>query len=103
MNWELKRVEPLRAANVGALVYCVMTTVFAVLFAPIVLLLSIFGPDQNIAWGLMMLILYPVIGLIMGWISGLVTAAAYNVVIRLTGGLQLTMESAGHVPPAAAR
>ena len=102
MNWELKRVEPLRAANVCALVYCVMTTVFAILFAPIVLLLSVFGPDQNVVWGLMMLILYPVIGLIMGWISGLVTAAAYNVVIRLTGGLQLTMENTGHVPPAAA-
>ena len=95
MNWELKRVEPLRAANVGALVYCVMTTVFAILFAPIILLVSIFGPDQNIVWGLMMLILYPFIGLIMGWISGLVTAAAYNVVIRVTGGLQFTVEASG--------
>lgn len=98
MNWELKRVDPLRAANVAALVYGIMTTVFAILFAPIILLVSILGPDQNMIFGLVMLIFYPFIGLIMGWISGLVTAAAYNVVIRLTGGLLFEVSG----PPAAA-
>ena len=34
-----------------------------------------------------MLFMYPLMGLVMGWLSGLCTSWAYNVVIRFTGGL----------------
>ncbi len=92
MRFELKRVEPMRAANIGAVVYGIMTSVFALIFAPFMLLFALFAPgDQSNALGVgmvvIMLFVYPIMGLAVGWISGLVTAAAFNLVVRFTGGL----------------
>ena len=38
MRLELKRVEPMRAANIGALVYGIVMAVFALVFLPFLLL-----------------------------------------------------------------
>lgn len=102
MRQELKRVDPLRAANIGALVYGLLTGAFALVFLPFFLLASILAPSEGMgiagpALVILMLVAYPVMGVVMGWISGLLTSAIYNVVIRWSGGLLLEFDG---VPPA---
>ena len=92
MKQELKRIDPLRAANIGALVYGLLTAVFALILSPLFLLASALAPAEGVGVAGMILpavalVLYPVMGLVMGWVSGLLTAAIYNLVIRWTGGL----------------
>ena len=91
MRYEFTRIEPMRAANILALVYGILLAVFAVIFAPLLLLATMFAPAETNAaeFGVIIGVLcaYPFIGLVMGWISGLVMAAAFNAVVRLTSGL----------------
>jgi hypothetical protein len=94
MKMELKRIEPLRAANIAALVQGLLMCVFALLFFPFFLLMAIFMPEGEggvfgIVFGFVMLIVYPIMGVILGWITGLVGSAIYNFIIRLSGGLLL--------------
>ena len=104
MKHELKRVDPLRAANVSALVYGLLLFVFMLIFSPVVFVVSLFSPTENFAFGavfaVMMLLLYPIIGLVMGWISGLLSAAIYNLVIRWTGGLLVELSRVDVAPAA---
>ena len=94
MTHELKRVEPLRAANIGALVYGLLMAIFALIFLPIFVLAMLFAPSEGpgTATPLFMVVVfacYPILGAVMGWISGLLSAAIYNIVIRWSGGLLL--------------
>ena len=91
-----KRVDPLRAANIGALVYRLLMSAFALLFSPFFLLAGIFAPSGGYAGPLFavgMLVFYPIMGVVMGWISGLLTSAIYNFIIRWSGGLLLEFDS----------
>ena len=103
MKKELKRIDPLRTANVGALVYGLMMTVFMVLFSPLFLIAALLAPTEE-GFGpvlmLVMLVVYPIMGFVMGWISGLLGAAIYNLVIRLTGGLIFEFEDVQPRAPA---
>ena len=103
MTHELKRVDPMRAANVGALLYGLMMAAFSLIVVPFLMLLAMFTPaDEPGAIGflfpLMFLFLYPVMGLVMGWISGLLASAIYNFIIRWTGGLLFEFEGTAAKP-----
>ena len=96
MKYELRRVEPLRAANVSALVYGLMTAAFAVLFLPILLLMFMLAPPTGSGGGasyfpVLLVVFYPLLGLIFGWIGGLLSALFYNLIVRWTGGLLFDM------------
>jgi len=101
MKQELKQIAPLRAANISALVYGLLMCVFALLFSPFFLLVAVLTPSDEAGFlgplfVFFMLIFYPIMGFVMGWIMGLVGAAIYNLVTRWTGGLLLDLEP---VPP----
>ena len=86
MKHELKRVDPLRAANVLALVYGLMSGAFAILFAPFFLLAAFLAPSDELGalgalFPIVFLFLYPVVGLVMGWVSGLLGSAIYNFIV----------------------
>ena len=91
MNLELRRIDPLRSANVAAILYGLLLTVFSLIAFPFFLLAAFISPDETGFIGPLMavfvLILYPIFGALMGWISGILTAAIYNFVIRWSGGL----------------
>lgn len=96
MRHELKRIAPLRAANVAAVVYGLTMAAFMLLFSPFVLIAIFAAPENELgmagpAFFLVMLLLYPIMGLVMGWISGILTAAIYNLVVKWTGGLQFEL------------
>lgn len=96
MKIELKHVDPLRLANVSAVVYAVMMLAFSLLLLPLFLLLMVLqhrGADARDFFSavvpLVFLILYPILGLILGWLGGALAAGVYNLVSRWTGGLLL--------------
>ena len=98
MKVEIKRVDPLRTANVLALVYGLLMAAFALLFSPFILLGVILSPTGGIGAGgglfaVFFLVVYPIMGLVMGWISGYLTSAIYNFIIRWTGGVRLEFAS----------
>jgi len=93
--YEVRRVDPLRAANVSGVVYAILTAALVVVVLPFFLLVSAFLPaGEASAPGAvaLLLVLYPLLGAVMGWVSGLLTAAIYNVVVRWTGGLQFDVQ-----------
>jgi hypothetical protein len=102
MKQELRRVAPFRAANVTAVVYGILMGVMALVFMPFFLIAMIFQPSASTSpaaaagpiIAVLMLVLYPVMGVVMGWILGLAGAAIYNYIIRWTGGLLVEFQDA---------
>jgi len=94
--YELRRVEPLRAANIAGVVYAILTAAIAIVALPFFLVATALLPSGDAgAPGVFafFLLLYPVLGAVMGWLSGLLTSAIYNVVVRWTGGLQFELRA----------
>jgi hypothetical protein len=100
MTSEVRRVAPLRAANVVGLVYVVLGAAFAATFLPFAGWIPA-GPDLDPqqeetmrAYFRGMLLAYPLLGGVFGWIGALVGAAVYNLAARIVGGLVVEMCSA---------
>jgi hypothetical protein len=109
MQVELRRVAPVRAANVVALVSAISAALFALVLLPFVWLFPFPPPPsgadpQPVDYAFRSLILlYPVLGLVFGWFYGLVGAFVYNLIARWTGGLSLTFTGGAldaETPPA---
>lgn len=101
MKLELRRVDPLRAANITAIVYGVTMAIFALIASPFFLLAALLSPSRGEGLagafvGVFFIIIYPVIGVVMGWISGLIMAGIYNIIVKWTGGLLVEFD--GTVP-----
>jgi hypothetical protein len=95
---QIARIAPLRAANIVGALYFVLFGVFALLFVPFVGSLPVdpkVDPQQQesiratFRW---MLIAYPVLGAVSGWIFVLIGAALYNVLAPRIGGLAFETE-----------
>jgi hypothetical protein len=94
LKLELRRVAPIRAANILALFYAATMLLFSV---PVFVGFSLIpgpatsDPQQPQAifsafrW---VLVIYPVFGLIFGWVGGWVGAHLYNFIAGRIGGLQ---------------
>jgi hypothetical protein len=110
--FEVRRFSPLRCANVIGLVsfcvYGVFALIFASLFAGVLALLPTLEPPAGSArspfshfppsWlPLLIAIVYPVMGGVLGWIFGGLGALTYNVVTPFTGGIEVQLEDAA--PP----
>jgi hypothetical protein len=105
MTYELKRVEPMKAANIAALVYGLLMFAFMIILSPIFVLAVLFDPSGGIGamgmvFPLLFLVVYPILGLVMGWLSGLLSAVIYNCVARWIGGLLFDLDGTalGTVP-----
>jgi hypothetical protein len=91
MKLEILRLDPLRTANILALVQALVMAVFMILAVPFVLLALALGAG-NMGGGeaflmTLLLLAYPVLGLIFGWIGGFAVAVIFNFITKLTGGL----------------
>jgi hypothetical protein len=99
---ELRRVSPLRAANIVAILYAVSMLIVAIpMFAVFSLLpeASTVDPQkQQLAWSTFrwILLAYPVFGLIFGWFGGLIGSCLYNAIAGTLGGFQLEYLSTGN-------
>ena len=100
---EIVRIDPLRAANVIALVYGAIMLAFSLFAVPWLLLMPIetgSGDPVNRGPLLAFAVLYPIFGLLIGWLTGLLSASCYNLIARRIGGIRV--QTATHPAAAAA-
>src|SRR5260370_257386 len=107
--FELRRISPLRCANVLAVVLAVFYGVLAIVMAP---LASLVLPLANLSGArspsaqsgvpalppswlpLMFILFYPLFGGVFGWIFGGLGALVYNFTVRFTGGVAMELDEA---------
>jgi hypothetical protein len=91
MIHELRRLPPMHTAKVMALLYGAFFLLVSLFTIPLVLL----GPDvdahgnsthKGILVGVM--VAYPIVGLIFGWLGSALMSAIYNFVAKRAGGLR---------------
>lgn len=98
MNYRLQHVDAVQWANVMAVIYGVMMTVFAVVTIPFLLLGMLMAPPGtdgrgSLGTSLAFMIFYPFFGVFIGWTGGWAIAALFNFVAKRTGGVRVTLES----------
>ncbi len=102
MRRRITRISPLQLGIVHAVFYGLISLVF---FTPFFILMSIFAPhvaanQQNAApqlfmgMGVVMAIIMPFLYAIFGFVFGIIGALIYNLVARITGGIEFTVEDA---------
>jgi hypothetical protein len=97
----LTRISPLQLGIVLALLYGLLCLVF---FTPIFVLMSVLIPQTPNqphpasvffpAAGTLFAVIMPVIYAAFGFVFGIIGAAIYNLVARMTGGIEFTVEDA---------
>jgi hypothetical protein len=95
MTKRLKHIAPLQCGIVLAALYGIVSLIFV----PFILLFSLLGAQSEnaggiFAGGLLFVVLIPVLYAIGGFLLGLIAAAAYNLIVRLTGGFEFTVADA---------
>ena len=113
--FEVRRFSPLRCANVLAVVLAAFYAVLAIIMFPIFVGISAIIPRLPSGSGaarhppaevfptwlpLVLVVFYPVIGAVFGWISGGLGALIYNFVVPYTGGIEMQIEEAAASPSA---
>ena len=87
---EIRRFDPARAGRVLAILYGAMFGLLTIFMIPMIFLAPS-GPQPEAAppkaFFFFMLIVYPIFGAVMGWITGQLGSRIYNWVARKYGGL----------------
>ena len=87
---EIRRIDPARAARVLTMLYGAMFGLLTIFMLP-TLFITPSGPQQEAAppkaFFLAMIIIYPLVGAAMGWVTGQLGSRIYNWVARRRGGL----------------
>ena len=94
---ELRRIDPTRTARLLAIIYAVLFSFFAILAVPMLLFAPQGAQESELPKGLflVMLILYPIFGAGMGWLTGQITTRIYNLAAKKFGGLLIEVTQVG--------
>jgi hypothetical protein len=83
MKQQISRLSPHQNAKVAAVLSAVTSLI---LLVPFFLLASVFGAGQGTpVW---MIIIFPIIYLVFGYIFTVIACALYNVIVPMTGGIE---------------
>lgn len=98
MKVELKRMGVLRTGCILAVCYGI-----GVLIAVPFMAIAVASDSEGEAWGelfgvFFVLLLYP----LLGFIGGIIMAAIYNLVVKITGGMQFELDVEPVIPAAGA-
>jgi len=103
MTYRLKRVAPLQAAIVFAILYALISLVIVPLFI-VMILLGAMQEETGMAGGTAamvgMMIFMPLFYGFFGFITGAILSFLYNIVAKMSGGLELTFDAPPPVVPA---
>ncbi len=96
---ELKKVDPLSAGKICGIMYTIMGVVigliYALYFAGMGLLVTSMSGTEGtlmIIIGVVCIVAVPIIYGIIGFLSGLIGAAIYNLLARKIGGIKLEIK-----------
>ena len=94
----LRRIEPVSAAKMYAVITALMMFLFALPMGCVMSMVGSLGSEYGDAgalgtgFGLFMIVLYPILGLIFGFIGGFLMAWIYNLVADRIGGVELEFD-----------
>ncbi|MEZ4703257.1 MAG: hypothetical protein R2834_23210 [Rhodothermales bacterium] len=94
----LKHIGVASAARITGIVTAALGLIVAVLYLPILTLLSLFdgsGESFGMTMGFAFLIIFPILYGLMGFLIGAFYAWLYNIVAERFGGLEMEFEDAG--------
>jgi hypothetical protein len=98
MTHELRRLPPMHTAKIMALLYGAFFLLVSLIMVPLLLL----GPSVNargdpIHKGIFLgfMIVYPIFGLIFGWLGSALMSTIYNVIAKRFGGLRFDVIDVG--------
>jgi hypothetical protein len=92
MQREIVHIAPIRAANVMSIVYAAVLAVISLGAVPFYLFIPAHDPEGNVLDPVSMvvvLLLYPVFGAVIGWVGTASMAWLYNVIAPRVGGVRL--------------
>jgi len=91
MTQQIRRIDPVSAAKVCAVLYGLM----GLIFIPFVLVIRSFTPADQVAsgfgFGLGFAIAMPIVYAIIGFIFTLISAAVYNLIAGWVGGIEIEL------------
>ncbi|MGE9267956.1 MAG: hypothetical protein ACQKBY_07650 [Verrucomicrobiales bacterium] len=93
----LKSIDAIKAGIVSAALYALFSLIFVLIFLPFGLLGAFSGSSAGaeiFGMGLGMMIALPLMYGVFGFIGGVIAALIYNLVAKMTGGLELTFVEA---------
>jgi len=104
----LKRIGPLSLGKIMGILYGFLGIFIGIVFSGIGLIGYLIGqsidssaePIASILFGIGGLFILPLLYGLMGFLSGVVTAAIYNVIVKFIGGLELEFEEEAPPPEA---
>jgi len=86
-----KRISHVAPFQLG-IVLCVLYGAISLIIVPFFILASVFGGSGSKSLPIILIVLFPVLYAVMGFIGGIIAAAIYNLIARWTGGIELTLE-----------
>ena len=87
MNIRIKRVAPLQAGKVLAALYALLSVVLV----PIMLIAALASPEGS-GPPVILAILFPLLYIVMGFVSGVVGSFLYNLVAKWFGGFEVSFD-----------
>ena len=99
MKKQLTRIAPLQAGIVLGALYGVLAGIFAILAIPVILLGAMFSHQEagsaaiGTVGSIIIAILVPIVYAVFGFIGGVIAAAIYNLIAKLTGGIEFEVRN----------
>ena len=90
MKRTLKRISPLKAAKIAALLYACIGLVIIPLFV----LSFMFDPEINGFVAVIVSLIVPIFYMIIGFLGTLITCALYNFIAKHIGGIEVEIAGA---------
>ena len=95
MKQQISRMSPHQNAKVSAVLMALVSLIMIVPFALIMTTVAAVTGVKALGMSMGMLILFPVAYLVLGYIMTVIGCAIYNVVVKMTGGLEFDVTTAG--------
>ncbi|MCX6814091.1 MAG: hypothetical protein NTY20_00340 [Candidatus Aenigmarchaeota archaeon] len=88
---ELKSIEPMSLGRMLAVIYAVIGFIAGLISAAFTPFMAMVNPVGAAAFGLLAIIIFPILFAVIGFVMGIIVAFVYNVVAKRYGGIKLDL------------
>lgn len=88
---ELKSVDPMSLGKMLAVIYAVIGFIMGLVSAAFAPFMAMWNPMGAAAFGLLAIIIFPVLFAVIGLLMGIIVAFVYNAVAKRFGGIKLDL------------
>lgn len=92
---KVKRLDVISVANISGILYAIMGLFGGLMLAFVSMFDAAFAGEYDplgFGLGFFSILILPIVYGAIGWVSGVITAALYNLLARWTGGIKVELE-----------